>query len=96
MIARIETKKIFSEECEKELNCVFVADVLFDYLIEEEDLRRAASFASHDEQKKKYIVGDIVQHFLSCFGEFIGRKIELREFLESVKCGFIEVEAVDA
>lgn len=69
---------------------IFVDGELFDWGLEEEDLKRAKEFSETSLALRKSIHGDIQRHFLDSFAEFIGKAVSLRELNEAIESGCID------
>ena len=73
------------------VNILKVEDLgIFDWGIDDESMGEALRFAQNDPALKKSIEGDIQQHFLFCFSDFIGRETDLKELNAAIVEGFIE------
>lgn len=87
MPSTLRIARIKPEDSLSDVNAVVVDGYVFDYLIDEEELKRAVVFCNHIPARKKLVVQDITNHFVECFGEFVGRPVTLREFLDAVIVG---------
>lgn len=88
---KIEIKKFYSDDACKEINALYVNKEAFDYLIDEESLKKAKAYCEQGENYKRSVHGDIVRHFLGSFSTFIGREVSLKELLQAIKEGEIEM-----
>lgn len=91
MKATVHLKKIFSQDCGKEINALFINGFLFDYLIESDSLKQAAIYCANNPNLKKSVCGDIQKHFLDCFSEFVGRIVDLAEVNKAIRDGEIDI-----
>jgi len=91
MKSKLQIRKVYSEECKQEINALYVDDDLFDYLLDEASLRQAKTYCNDNPHLKKAVHGDILNHFLECFKEFVGREVKLTELLQCIKEGEIDV-----
>jgi len=88
-MSKLEIKKVYNEECKKDINVLFVDNEIFDYLIDEDSLRSAAIYCNQNPHLKNAVHGDIMKHFVESFSEFIGRPLTLEEINNSIKTGEI-------
>ena len=68
---------------------IFVDGHLFDWEMDLEGLKKAASFTAGNPTLQKSIEGDIQRHFVESFSEFIGRPITLIEIVEAINKGIL-------
>jgi hypothetical protein len=87
----LEIKKFYSEDAGKEINALYLNDEAFDYLIDEESLLKAKTYCDQGPNYRKSVYGDILRHFLGSFSTFIGRPVGLKELLQAIKDGEIEM-----
>ena len=76
-----------------ELNGIRVIAVdseVFDWGMEEEDFKATHLITKNDPEMKNSFLGNIQKHFVTCFGEFIGRPTTLQEINKSLESGWIE------
>lgn len=90
MKAKLQIVKIKPEDSASEVNAVVVDGHVFDYLIDEDELKRAIVFCNHIPARKKLVVQDITNHFIECFSEFVGRAVTMKEFMEAVQVGELD------
>ena len=84
---KIEIRTIFNEECKKEINTLFVDDIMFDYLIDEDDLQKARLYCNQNPHLQKAVIGDIMKHFTDSFSEFVGKPYSLKEIVQAINKG---------
>jgi hypothetical protein len=88
-MAKIEVKIHFDEELKKDINAIYVDDQVFDWGIDEQSLYDARNFIQNNQNMEKAIYGDIENHFIECFSEFLGRQITLQELVAALETGII-------
>lgn len=66
---------------------IFVDGTLFDWGVDEEDYKQALAMGP---KYRKMVEASIAEHFISCFSEFLSRKITLDEVNEARKTGWIK------
>jgi hypothetical protein len=70
-------------------NKIFVNDQLFDWGIDENALDQIKNIK--DEEEIKNINISIRNYFLDSLGEFLGKKISIKELYNALKVGYLEV-----
>lgn len=70
----------------REVNYLVVDGEGFDWAAEDFSAR-----INQDPAIKNNCIGSIIQHFVKCFSEFIGKQVTLKEINIAIKQGFIEV-----
>lgn len=87
---KVEVKSWLDPEKNKTVNAIFVDDEVFDWGLVEDGLRRARQYVKKNPLMEKAVYGDIQNHFVNSFSEFLGRPISLKEINEAIKKGHIE------
>jgi len=72
-------------------NYIVVDGEGFDWEVETQQVRKAEVSIKNDPLMKENFVGSIFNHMTSCFSEFIGKKVSLKEINNSIESGYIEV-----
>jgi len=85
---RVEIKN-YQDESGAECRGIFVEDELFDWGLDEADLKTANALIKQDPHMRKSVMGDIQSHFVACFSEFIGREVILSQINEALRTGEI-------
>lgn len=88
-MAKIYIKKHFDNELNRDINAIFVDDLAFDWGIDENSLYDARNFIQNNQNMEKAVYGDIENHFIECFSEFLGRKINIQELVNAIETGII-------
>lgn len=70
-------------------NYIVVDDEAFDWEIEPEQLRTIEFKIKNDPAMKESFIGNIFDHMASCFSEFIGKKVSLKEINDALENGHI-------
>jgi len=70
-------------------NKIFVNDQLFDWGIDENALDQIKNIK--DEEEIKNINISIRNYFLDSLGEFLGKKISIKELYDALKVGYLEI-----
>ncbi len=70
-------------------NKIFVNDQLFDWGIDENSLDQIKNIK--DEEEIKNINISIKNYFLDSLGEFLGKKISIKELYDALKVGYLEI-----
>jgi hypothetical protein len=87
---KIEVKLWFDEEQNKSVNAIYVDNEVFDWSLVEDGLRRARQYVKKNPLMEKAVYGDIQNHFVTSFSEFLGHSITLKEINEAIEKGYIE------
>ena len=87
---KVEIKPWLDAEQNKTVNAIFVDDEVFDWGLVEDGLRRARAYVKKNPLMEKAIYGDIQNHFVSSFSEFLGQPVTLKEINEAIEKGYIE------
>jgi hypothetical protein len=72
-------------------NYLVVDNEAFDWEVEPDQIKAIKLKIKNDPLMKDSLIGSVFGHMESCFSEFIGRKITLKEINDSIECGYIEV-----
>ena len=72
-------------------NYIIVENEGFDWEIESEQLRKVELSIKNDPLMKENLIGNMFNHFVSCFSDFLGRKVSLEEINDALEKGYIEV-----
>lgn len=70
-------------------NKIFINDQLFDWGIDENSMNQIKQIKDEEEIKK--INNNIKDYLLSSLEEFIGKKITIKELIDALKEGHLEV-----
>lgn len=70
-------------------NKIFINDQLFDWGIDENSMNQIKQIKDEEEIKK--INNNIKNYLLSSLEEFIGKKITIKELIDALKEGHLEV-----
>jgi uncharacterized protein YneF (UPF0154 family) len=70
-------------------NYIVVDNEAFDWEIEPEQLRSIEVKIKNDPPIRESLIGNILSHMTSCFSEFIGRKVSLKEINDAIENGCI-------
>jgi hypothetical protein len=70
---------------------IIVENEGFDWEIEPEQLRKVEISIKNDPVMKENFIGNMLNHFVTCFSDFLGKKITLKEINEALDKGYIEV-----
>lgn len=63
---------------------IVVENEAFDWEVQPEQLK-------NDPMLKESFLGNIFSHLTSCFSEFLGKKVSLKEINDALEKGYIEV-----
>jgi len=85
---RVEIKN-YQDDSGEICRGIFVEGELFDWGLDEKDLRTANALIRREPLMQKSVMGDIQSHFVSCFSEFIGREVTLSQINEALQTGEI-------
>ena len=86
---KIEIRKHTDEETGEEYRALFVDDILFDWGLEKKSLLDARKLGESNPTVQKSVQGNIQQHFLESFSEFLGREITIQEVNVAIETGKI-------
>lgn len=62
----------------------------FDWEVEPEQVRVIEIKIKNDPAMKESLIGSLFNHFTSCFSEFVGKKMSLKDINDSLERGYIE------
>ena len=85
----VEIKNYQDEDTGNECRGIFVERELFDWGLEEKDLKMAKTLIKQEPLMRKSVMGDIQSHFVACFSEFIGCEVTLVQINEALRTGEI-------
>lgn len=71
------------------INYIVVDNEAFDWSIEPDQVKHIQFQINNDPTMKDTYVGNILTHFTSCFSEFLGRKVSLKDINEALERGYI-------
>lgn len=89
MPSTIKIVKIKSDEVGKDINIIVVGNEAFDWGIDEVSLVRTKKMIDQRPDMRESISMSIINHFVDCFSEFIGREVTLPEIVSAIKKGEI-------
>ena len=90
MKLKIEVKQC-KDDRGNEQKGIFVQGNYFDWGVEPDQLREAASRAENSPVIRKGILGSLREHFVQSFSEFIRKEVTLKEIIQAIETGEIEV-----
>lgn len=70
---------------------IYVQGNYFDWGVELDDLREAAVRSSNSPVVRKGIMGSLREHFVQSFSEFVRKEVTLKEIIDAIEAGEIEV-----
>ena len=70
-------------------NYIVVDNEAFDWEVEPEQLKRIELKIKNDPLMKTSLIGSIFNHLASCFSEFLGKKVSLKEINDALDSGVI-------
>lgn len=62
---------------------------VFDWGLEPEDVQKLKFACGNDPEMTESYIGNIKSHILSCFSEFLGREVGMKELNDSIEKGII-------
>lgn len=68
---------------------IVVDNEAFDWELDPEQFKSIEFKIRNDPSMKDSFIGNIFNHLTSCFSEFIGRKVSLKEINDAIEKGFI-------
>lgn len=72
-------------------NYIIVENEGFDWEIDPKQLRMVEISISNDPAMRESFIGNMLNHFVDCFSDFIGKKVSLKEINDALEKGYIEV-----
>ena len=63
----------------------------FDWEVDPTEIRKVEISIKNDPPMKESYIGSIFNHLTSCFSEFVGKKVSLKEINDALEKGYIEV-----
>jgi hypothetical protein len=85
----IKIVKIKSSEAGKEINMLVVGNEVFDWGIDDKSLIQTKKMIDQRPDMRESISMSIINHFVECFGEFLGREVTLPEIVSAINKGEI-------
>lgn len=70
---------------------IVVGKDVFDWGLDTHSIKKAILIHGMDEATYARLIGNIQTHLLTCFSEFIGRKVTLEEIVQALDEGIISV-----
>ena len=70
-------------------NYIVVDNEAFDWEVEPEQLKQVELKIKNDPLMKDSLIGSIFSHMASCFSEFLGKKVSLKEINDAIDSGVI-------
>lgn len=72
-------------------NYIILDNEGFDWEIDPKQLRMVEISIGNDPNMKESFIGNMLNHFVSCFSEFLGKKVSLKEINDALEKGYIDV-----
>jgi hypothetical protein len=69
---------------------IVVDNEAFDWELEPEQIKSLEFKIKNDPAMKDSFIGNIFNHLTTCFSEFLGKKVSLKEINDAIEKGFIE------
>jgi hypothetical protein len=86
LLMRVEIKN-YQDDSGEICRGIFVEGELFDWGLDEADLKTAKTLIRQEPLMRKSVMGDIQSHFVACFSEFIGQEVTLSQINEALRTG---------
>jgi hypothetical protein len=86
---KLKIVKAICDETKKEINVLTVDDEIFDWGMEPDSVISAQDMQRNHPQFIETIMKTVTEHFIDCLGDFVGRKITLKEFHEAIERGYL-------
>ena len=90
-MAKLEIKDHIDPNSKETYKAIFVDGKLFDWYIDKDELNKAKRFSRGNEARNRVVVGDVIQFFMECFREFLGKEISLQEVNKAIRTGELEI-----
>jgi hypothetical protein len=72
-------------------NYIVVDNEAFDWEIDPSHIKSVETKIKNDPLMKENFIGDIFNHVVESFSEFLGKKVSLKDINEALERGWIEV-----
>ena len=72
-------------------NYIILDNEGFDWEIDPKQLRLVEISIGNDPAMKESFIGNMLNHFVTCFSDFLGKKVSLKEINDALEKGCIEV-----
>jgi hypothetical protein len=72
-------------------NYLVVDNEAFDWDIDPDQLKNLEISIKADPEMRESYIANIFEHLVSCFSEFVGKKISLKEINDSLERGYIDI-----
>lgn len=69
---------------------IVVENEAFDWEVEPDQIKKIELKIKNDPTMKENCIGSIFTHLVSCFSEFVGKKVTLQEINDAIDNGYIE------
>lgn len=63
----------------------------FDWEIEPGQLKKVEISIKNDPAMKENFIGNMLNHFVTCFSDFLGKNVSLKDINDALEKGYIEV-----
>lgn len=90
MEKKLQILKIKDTEKNKDVNLLVLNNEVFDWGLDQDSLNRAKKLIEQKPDMKESVIMSILNHFSECFSDFLGRKTNLEEILNSIEKGIIQ------
>ncbi len=72
-------------------NYIVVDNEAFDWEVEPNQMMAIKMKIKSDPPMRDSLIGSVFAHMTSCFSDFIGKQVTLKEINDAIDCGYIEV-----
>lgn len=90
MSKTVEIKEYTDPDTGDTFKALYFNGEVFDWYIDKDELNKAKTFAKGNQVRNRAVVGDVIQFFMQCLREALGREISLKELNEAIRKGAIE------
>lgn len=68
---------------------ITVDNEAFDWEVDSDQLKNISFKIKNDPSMRESFIGNIIKHMASCFSEFVGKKVSLKEINDAIERGYI-------
>lgn len=91
MFKKLEIIDVFNEEFKKTIKAIVIDGELFDWGIDINSFNQMRQMIQKHKEMAETVSMSIINHFIECFSDYIGKKITLEEIIDAIKSGYIEI-----
>lgn len=91
MFKKLEIIETFNEEFKITIKAIVIDGELFDWGMDTNSFNQMRQMIQKHKEMTETVSMSIINHFIECFSDHIGKKITLEEIIDAIKSGYIEI-----